>query len=150
MKCHSYSKVNDNNVYHSKETAVIPNISDSELRARIYREAMLDAENENKRLREENESLKKAAQFYERAYADTSAQNFLLSERNKRLMTESDIHCEEAGRQMKYAIHLKEENERLKGENAMLDKMVSGNGMHLIKLTKRIDDAIAILNPKFD
>jgi len=41
-----------------KQTAVIPNISDSELRARIYREAMIDAENENKRLREENERLK--------------------------------------------------------------------------------------------
>lgn len=37
---------------------MIPNISDSELRARIYREAMIDAENENIRLREENEKLK--------------------------------------------------------------------------------------------
>jgi len=78
-----------------KETAVIPNISDSELRARIYREAMLDAAREGAKLLEENESLKKAAQFYERAYADTSAQNFLLCEENKLLNTHKKRYQEE-------------------------------------------------------
>lgn len=43
----------------TKETAVIPNISDSELRARIYREAMLDAAREGGKLLDENARLRK-------------------------------------------------------------------------------------------
>ena len=77
---------------------------DAEFRIRIYRAAVIDAENENNRLREENEKLKRTIELS--AKSDTLAntrlvelahENKKLREQNETLKTENDkiyhINC---------------------------------------------------------
>jgi len=94
---------------------VTPN--DSELRARIYREAMIDAENENKRLREEKDAAiadaNKRVQLLRDTLHKVTPELNQLREENERLRKEIEGLNRSNERQGETIHYLREENEKL-------------------------------------
>ena len=125
-------------------------LSEAKLRVDIYREAWQDAEKETIKLREENERRHSRIVEQNDWLVRLQEENKKLREENERLKRAVEISVEGHTQTDKKYVELAHENKKLREENNKLGRMVSGNGQHLIKLVKRIEDATAILNPKFD